>query len=121
MPIINVNVTKKVPAEVKSEMMESFAQSICANTSTLPKNIYVYVHEFESENARKAAPTAIIDWTMMPDRTLDAKKVIMAAITDKLAEVYGEELRQEIVIIFNDIPLANAMLGGETRAENPAK
>ena len=57
----------------------------------------------------------------MPDRTDAVKKHIMAAMTDKLAEVCGEEYRQEIVIIFNDIPLAGAMLGGETRSENPSK
>lgn len=79
------------------------------------------IHEMDKENVRKLAPTVLIDWTMMPDRTDDAKKPIMAAMTDKLAEVCGEEYRQEIVIIFNDIPLAGAMLGGETRSENPSK
>ncbi len=101
--------------------MEYFAEQICANTSTLSKNIYVYIHEMEKENVRKLAPTVLIDWTMMPDRTDEAKKPIMAAMTDKLAQVCGEEYRQEIVIIFNDIPLASAMLGGETRSENPSK
>lgn len=121
MPIINVNVTKELTTEVKQDIMESFAQYVCSNTSTLMKNIYVYIHEMPVGNFRKVAPTAIIDWTMMPDRTLDAKKAIMASMTDKLAEITDPELKQEIVIIFNDIPLANAMLGGETRAENPSK
>ena len=121
MPIINVNASQKLSVEKKQDLMEFFAQTVCAHTSTLPKNIYVYLHELDASCCRKAAPTAIIDWTMMPDRSLEAKKKIMSAFTDKLAEVYGEEHKQEIVIIFNDIPLANAMLGGETRAENPSK
>lgn len=113
MPITHVTVTKKLPADVKADLMEYFAEQICANTSTLSKNIYVYIHEMEKENVRKLAPTVLIDWTMMPDRTDDAKKPIMAAMTDKLAEVCGEEYRQEIVIIFNDIPLASAMLAAK--------
>ena len=79
MPIIHVTVTKKLPADVKAELMEYFAEQICANTSTLSKNIYVYIHEMDKENVRKLAPTVLIDWTMMPDRTDDAKKPIMAA------------------------------------------
>lgn len=84
------------------------------------KNIYVYIHETDRENARKAAPTVLIDWTMMPDRTEPVKKDIMRAIHEKLAET-EPELQGEIVIIFNDIPLSCAMLGGETRSENPDK
>lgn len=50
MPIIHVTVTKKLPADVKADLMEYFAEQICANTSTLSKNIYVYIHEMEKEN-----------------------------------------------------------------------
>ena len=59
----------------------------------------------------------LIDWTMIPDRTNEAKKAIMGELTDELANLTGEN-RSEIVIIFNDIPLASAMLGGITRADN---
>lgn len=121
MPIIHVTLTQKLDKTAKAEMMESFADAICGHTATLKKNIYVYIHEIDPENARKAEPTVLIDWTMMPDRTDEVKKPIMAAMTDKLASLCGEELRQGIVIIFNDIPLASAMLGGETRSENPTK
>ena len=54
---------------------------------------------------------------MIPDRTNEAKKAIMGELTDELAKLTGEN-RSEIVIIFNDIPLPNAMLGGITRADN---
>ena len=120
MPIIHVTVTKKLPADVKADLMEYFAEQICANTSTLSKNIYVYIHEMEKENVRKLAPTVLIDWTMMPDRTDEAKHNIMVALTDKLAEMTGE-VKDEIVIIFNDIPLKNASLGGVTRYDDPDK
>ena len=84
------------------------------------KNIYIYIHEMEGENVRKLAPTVLIDWTMIPDRTEPVKKVIMKALHDKLAEI-EPDLQDEIVIIFNDIPLSCAMLGGETRSDNPDK
>lgn len=66
---------------------------------------------------RKTAPTARIDWTMIPDRTNELKKAIMGELTDELAKLIGEN-RSEIAIIFNDMPLPNAMLGGITRADN---
>ena len=44
----------------------------------------------------------------------------MKEITEKLAEI-EPELKDEIVIIINDLPLTSAMLGGETRSENPDK
>ncbi len=117
MPIVHVTVTGRQPAPQKREFMEFAAQSICTHTSTLPKNIYVYFHEMDPENVRKTAPTVLIDWTMIPDRTNEAKKAIMTDLTDALAQLTGEN-KSEIVIIFNDIPLPNAMLGGITRAEN---
>lgn len=120
MPIIQVAVTKKLSVKEKSDFMEYIAQVICANTSTLSKNIYVYIQEMNHDNVRKLAPMVIINWTMMPDSTESAKKIIMKEITEKLAEI-EPEFKDEIVIIINDLPLTSAMLGGETRLENPDK
>lgn len=117
MPLVHVTVTGKQDPEKKKNFMELAANSICSHTSTLPKNIYVYFHEMDRENVRKTAPTVLIDWTMIPDRTAAVKKEIMAELTDALAELTGEN-KSEIVIIFNDIPLDSAMLGGITRSEN---
>lgn len=118
MPLVHVQLTGKYAPEVKKDFMEFVAEQICANTSTFPKNIYVYIHEWERENVRKTAPTVTIDWTEIPDRTPEAKKAIMSAMTDYLAEMTGEN-KSEIVILFTDIPLKNAMLGGISRYENP--
>lgn len=41
----------------------------------------------------------------------------MGELTDELAELTWEN-GSEIAIIFNDMPLPNAMLGGITRADN---
>ena len=117
MPIIHVSVTGKQDMQKKRDFMEFAANSIRSHTNTLPKNIYVYFHEMEPENVRKTAPTALIDWTMIPDRTNEAKKAIMGELTDELAKLTWEN-RSEIAIIFNDMPLPNAMLGGITRADN---
>ena len=54
----------------------------------------------------------------MTDRTESVKKEIVKEITNKLAKI-EPELKDEIVILINDIPLTNTMLGGETRLENP--
>lgn len=117
MPIIHVSETGKQDTQKKRDFMEFAANSICSHTNTLPKNIDVYFREMEPENVRKTAPTALIDWTMIPDRTNEAKKAIMGELTDELAKLSGEN-GSEIAIIFNDIPLPNAMLGGITRADN---
>lgn len=81
------------------------------------KNVYVYIHEMDPENVRKTAPIVRIDWTTIPDRTQQAKNAIMTALTDKLAEITGEN-KMEISILINDIPLACGMLGGISRADN---
>lgn len=117
MTIIHVSETGKQDTQKKRDFMEFAANSICSHTNTLPKNIDVYFREMEPENVRKTAPTALIDWTMIPDRTNEAKKAIMGELTDELAKLTGEN-GSEIAIIFNDIPLPNAMLGGITRADN---
>lgn len=89
MPIIHVSETGKQDTQKKRDFMELAANSIRSHTNTLPKNIYVYFHEMEPENVRKTAPTACIDWTMIPDRTNEAKKAIMGKLTDELASLPG--------------------------------
>lgn len=119
MPIVKVEFVGKQEPLIKQELMDFIAEQICANTSTLAKNIYVYIKEWEPENVRKKnAPVVLIDWTAMPDRTPEAKQKIMTAITDKLAAITGAN-KDEIVIIFTDIPLKNSSLGGVTRHDNP--
>ncbi len=117
MPIVQINVTGTLSPATQQELMHFVADQICGNTCTLHKNIYVYIREWNAHDVRKTAPTMLIDWTQIPDRTPAVKKILMTAFTDKLTEVTGEN-RDEIVIIFTDIPLANAMLGGITREEN---
>ena len=41
----------------------------------------------------------------------------MTKLTGKLEEITSQN-RQEIIILFTDIPLKNAMIGGITRYEN---
>ncbi len=120
MPIIQVFLTKKITADEKSDLMDYIAQVVCKNTSTLSKNIYVFIQELDKENARKSAPVVLINWSMMPDRTESAKNNIMKMITKKLGEI-EPEFKDEIVILINDLPLRNVMLGCETRLENPDK
>lgn len=90
MPIIHVSETGKQDTQKKRDFMEFAANSIRSHPNTMPKNIYVYFHEMEPENVRKTAPTARIDWTMIPDRTNEAKKVIMGKLTDELASLPGK-------------------------------
>ncbi|MBQ9045560.1 MAG: tautomerase family protein [Oscillospiraceae bacterium] len=118
MPIVKLELAGKIAPEKKQDLMEFIADQIYENTGTLKKNIYVYIHEWELENVRKHAPVALIDWTEQAPRTPEAKMKIMSALTDRLAEVTGQE-KKEIVILFTDIPLKNAMLGGISRYDNP--
>lgn len=117
MPFVHITLQSPIAAEAKRELMAFAAGQICRNTSTRPKNVYVYIHEESEENMLKAAPTAVIIWTEMPDRTDGAKKAILSA----LAEVAGEEYRDAIGVLFIDVPLKNAMLGGVPRLDDPNK
>lgn len=118
MPIVKMELVGKLPTETKKDLMEFVADQIFENTGTLKKNIYVYINEWDSENVRKHAPVVLIDWTEQAPRTPEAKLKIMTALTDCLAELTGQD-KKEIVILFTDIPLKNAMLGGISRYENP--
>lgn len=108
---VHITVTGKHTAEWKRDLMDFAADTIHGNTSTPLKNVYVYIHEMEPENVRKTAPIVRIDRTTISDRTQAAKNAIMTALTDKLAEITGEN-KMEISILINDIPLACGMLGG---------
>ncbi|MBF0710598.1 MULTISPECIES: tautomerase family protein [unclassified Gemella] len=117
MPIVQVDWTVKKTAEEKREFMDFIADSINEATGTIQKNVYVYITEWEKENARKTAPVIRVDWTDMPDtRTYAAKQVLFKKFTDKLRELTGED-PSDIVIIFNDIPLYNAYINYTTRYE----
>lgn len=118
MPIVKLEMIGKVAPEKKKDLMEFIADQIYENTGTLKKNIYVYINEWDPENVRKQAPVALIDWTEQAPRTYEAKAKIMSALTDKLADISGQD-KKEIVILFTDIPLKNAMLGGICRYDNP--
>ncbi len=118
MPIVKIEWTAKKTPEEKREFFDFVADLVGEHTGTLPKNIYVYLHEWEPENVRQTAPIALIDWTDMPEtRTPAAKKAIAMALTDRLQAMTGEK-KEQIVILFTDIPLMNAAQGGVTRYEN---
>ena len=118
MPIVKVEMVGKQEPQAKKDLMEFIADLVCSNTSTLKKNIFVYINEWDPENTRKTSPVVLIDWTMMPDRTPAVKQTIMKALTDKLVEMTGAD-KNDVVIIFTDIPLNNASVGGVTRQDNP--
>mgnify|MGYP000000364963 FL=1 len=115
---VHVTVTGKHTREWKQDLMDFAVATIHANTSTPLKNVYVYIHEMDPENVRKTAPIVRIDWTTIPNRTQQAKNAIMTALTDKLAEITGENKMEINGILINDIPLACGMLGGISRADN---
>ena len=115
---VHVTVTGKHTREWKQDLMDFAVATIHANTSTPLKNVYVYIHEMDPENVRKTAPIVRIDWTTIPDRTQQAKNAIMTALSDKLAEITGEQKMEINGILITDIPLACGMLGGISRADN---
>ena len=121
MPFVHVTMGKRLDAAAKRGLIDGIADEICAHTSTLPKNIYVFIHEMEPENLRQTAPSVVLHWTAMPDRTNEAKKLIMSGITALLAEVCSPDEYDQIAIVINDIPLASAMLGGVSRSDDPSK
>ena len=117
MPIMQVDWTVKKTAQEKKEFMDFAADLVNRTTGTIHKNIYVYITEWEKENARKTAPVVRIDWSDMPDtRTYAAKQEIMHSLTDKLVEITGED-EGDIVIIFREIPLHNVCIRNTTRYE----
>lgn len=118
MPIVRVDWTGKQSKDIKDNFYNFVADVINKETGTKKQLIYVYVTEWERENVRNTAPIVLIDWTDQPKtRTSISKKNIMVSLTEKLAEITGED-KQQIVIIFHEIPLSSASVGGITREES---
>ena len=114
MPIVNVTWGTKVDANVKRDLFEFTADLINEKTGT-PKNlIYVFIREIEEENARQPGPVVLIDWTEQDSRTPEAKMAIQSELAEKLASITGLK-KEETVVIFNDIPLDSAGVGGVIR------
>ena len=118
MPIVKVELVGKHAPQEKKDLMEFIADQVCTLTNTQKKNIFVYINEWDPENARKSSPVVLIDWTMMPDRTPEVKQTIMTNVTNRLVEMTGAN-PTDVVVIFTDIPLNSASVGGVTRAANP--
>jgi 4-oxalocrotonate tautomerase len=57
-------------------------------------------------------PVVRIDWA--EGRTVEQKKILIKAITDKIHEVTGVD-KQRVIILINDFPLPNVGIGGEPR------
>ena len=70
--------------------MDFAAATIHANTSTPLKNVYVYIHEMDPENVRKTAPHRAHRLDDYPGSYPAGENAIMTALTDKLAEITGE-------------------------------
>ena len=114
MPIVNVTWGAKVDANVKKDFFEDVADLINEKTGTDKKLIYVFVNEIEEENSRQPGPVAIIDWTKQDARSPEAKNAIQENLADKLSSITGLK-KEETVVIFNDIPLDSAGVGGVVR------
>lgn len=116
MPIVNVTWTSKQDQNVKNDFFDFTADLINRETGTSHHLIYVFIREIEQENARNSGTVVTVDWTVQPARTVAARTVIMKEMTKKIASVTGED-PNGIVIIFRDIPLHSASVGGLTREE----
>ena len=116
MPIVNVTWTGRQDRNVKNDFYDFTAGLINRETGTDPNLIYVFIREIEKENTRKRGTVVFVDWTVQPARTVAARTAIMKEMTKKIAAVTGED-PEEIVIIFRDIPLHSASVGGLTREE----
>jgi 4-oxalocrotonate tautomerase len=57
-------------------------------------------------------PVVRIDWA--EGRTVEQKKILIKAITEKIHEVTGVD-KQRVIILINDFPLPNVGIGGEPR------
>ena len=57
-------------------------------------------------------PVVRIDWA--EGRTVEQKKILIKAITEKIHEVTGVD-KQRVIVLINDFPLPNVGVGGEPR------
>ena len=111
MPIIHVSVTGKQDVQKKAGLY-----GVCRQQHLQPHQHAAEEHlcVFPRDGAGKCTQDRTHSAHRLdhdPGSHQRGQKAIMGELTDELAKMTGEN-RSEIVIIFNDIPLPNAMLGG---------
>jgi phenylpyruvate tautomerase PptA (4-oxalocrotonate tautomerase family) len=75
----------------------------------------VYINDHEKENVRIDTPHVMINWTAFPERNPVAKEKIAVELTERMAEITGAD-KSRIVVIFNDFPPTDGLVGGIPRS-----
>lgn len=115
MPICKIEWTAKKTADEKKEFMEFIADTVNKYTGTSKDLVYVYINDHEKENVRIDTPHIMINWTAFPERNPEAKEKIAIDLTEKITEITGAD-KSRTVVIFNDFPPTNGVVGGTPRS-----
>lgn len=111
MPIININVGKLRSAEEKRALAKEAAELIGEISSTPLKAIRVYVDERDEDSFYNPAPSVLVEWAKLDNRTAEVKSKISKQVGEKIAKAAGCA-EDEVVFLFNDYTLNNIVLAG---------
>lgn len=115
MPLVKVELVGKQDAAMKKELMECIAEQISTVSGTPKQNIYIFIHEWDAENAIRKDPVITLDWLAKPDRDAAVKAEIMKNVVDKVAELTGTD-KGGILFLITDLPPDCVAVGGVSRS-----
>lgn len=111
MPYVNLSWTVKATAEQKKQLLEDITDIISTTTDTDRARIYVFIREYEAENASQPdCPVVQIDWVDLPNRTPEIKQEVAKKIQEKLVEFPGVNA-QRLLILYDEFPRHNTKIG----------
>ncbi|PKL68827.1 MAG: tautomerase family protein [Methanobacteriales archaeon HGW-Methanobacteriales-1] len=121
MPLVKIEILKGYSEEYKKAILDAVHDALVESIKIPDDDRFQRLYELEKENfefpPNKSEHVTLIEITMFPGRSFDAKKALYQKIVDKLAKNPGID-GEDILIILYEPPMDNwALKGGKPASE----
>jgi phenylpyruvate tautomerase PptA (4-oxalocrotonate tautomerase family) len=121
MPLVKIEIIKGNSKEYKKALLNAVHDSLVESFKIPDYDRFQRLYELDKENfeipSNKSSQAVLIEITVFPGRSLEAKKSLYQNIVNKLAENPGID-GNDIVIVINEPPMENwALRGGKPASE----
>ena len=121
MPLVKIEILKGYSEEYKKAILDAVHDALVESIKIPDDDRFQRLYELEKENfefpPNKSEHVTLIEITMFPGRSFDAKKALYQKIVDKLAKNPGID-GENILIILYEPPMDNwALKGGKPASE----
>ena len=121
MPLVKIEILKGYSKEYKKAILDAVHDALVESIKIPDDDRFQRLYELEKENfefpPNKSEHVTLIEITMFPGRSFDAKKALYQKLVDKLAKNPGID-GEDILIILYEPPMDNwALRGGKPASE----